>query len=120
MREFASRSLCVLCTTALMVMATGRALRAATQLDTNLLINGDAEGQLDGASDNATVVEPLDWDSTGNLSVVKYDIGFGFPNFTDPGPTSRGKRFFAGGPDNSSSRCFQTLDISDLASDIDA
>jgi hypothetical protein len=77
-------------------------LCTACPLDTNLLFNGDAESAAPGA------VAP-GWQFVGGFSVQSYDSG----NLasTDPGPTMRGKNYFAGGVAGLSSGT-ATLDLS--------
>jgi hypothetical protein len=86
-------------------------------LGVNLIANGDAE-QGTRAADGSVVPVPV-WTITNGLTVVPYGSK-GFPGFNDPGPTSRGKEFFAGGPGKGSvSAAVQRIDVTGLASSID-
>jgi hypothetical protein len=70
-----------------------------------------------GAESSATT--PTGWTLNGTPVVIAYGASGGFPTATDPGPAQRGKNFFAGGNGNESD-LFQTIDVSSLASQIDA
>jgi len=81
-------------------------------LGTNIITNPGAE-----ASNTAAT----GWTVNGTPQVVPYGASEGgFPSISDPGPPTRGKNFFAGGPSGSESDLFQTIDISSLAANIDA
>ena len=79
-------------------------------LGTNIITNPGAEA-------SATVA--TGWTANSTPKVVAYGAP-AFPSATDPGPSTRGKNFFAGGPSNSESDLFQTIDVSSLAASIDA
>ncbi|HEX4794049.1 MAG TPA: SdrD B-like domain-containing protein [Humisphaera sp.] len=83
----------------------------------NLVINGNAESDTGSGSGN-DVITPTGWTANGTPTVVKYGAP-NFPSSTSPGPTARGKNFFAGGPNNSESDLFQTIDVSSISSLID-
>jgi hypothetical protein len=51
---------------------------------------------------------------------VQYGAAGGFPTSTSPGPKSRGKNFFAGGPDGANVVAVQTISLSAFASAIKA
>ena len=88
-------------------------------LGTNLIVNPGAEANVGSATGNDLIV-PAGWTvGDGSPTVVQYGAS-GFPATTDPGPSSRGKNFFAGGPDVATSDLFQTVDLSNLASSVDA
>ncbi|MBD6614992.1 PEP-CTERM sorting domain-containing protein [Komarekiella sp. 'clone 1'] len=116
----------------------------AATFGTNLIVNGDAEqGQGDpiGNAVGADIPTIPGWTSIGSFSVLKYGAtGFSFTNplgnvvnvtlpGTDvPGPSDaygnpsdvRGANLFFGGADRASSSASQLVDVSDLASTIDA
>ncbi|AVH64412.1 PEP-CTERM sorting domain-containing protein [Nostoc sp. 'Peltigera membranacea cyanobiont' N6] len=108
----------------------------AATFGTNLIVNGDAElGQGDpiGNAVGADIPTIPGWTPTGSFSVLKYGAtGFSFTNplgnvvnvtvpGTDvPGPSDRGQNLFFGGADRASSSASQLIDISNLASTIDA
>jgi SdrD B-like domain len=87
-------------------------------LGTNAIVDPGAESTTGSATGNDIIV-PSGWTSNGNATIVQYGAPE-FPTATGPGPTSRGKNFFAGGPSNSESDFFQKLDASNLATSIDA
>ena len=91
---------------------------AAFVTGVNLIVNGNAEAGTGSATGNNDVAVP-GFTTAGNFTVVKYDIGGGFPASTDAGPTSRGANFFAGGQSNASSSATQVIDISGGAVTID-
>lgn len=77
---------------------------------TNLIVNGDAEAG-SGATNSSSVVPVPGWTTTGRFTAVQYGTPL-FPSTSSPGPSNRGKNFFAGGPNNSSSSASQLIDIS--------
>lgn len=110
---------------------------SAASLGQNLIENGNAEqGGCDAVGNaigNAIPSVP-NWVSNGNFSVLCYGAtGFqfvnmngqvvqvsGLPDATVPGPTDRGKGLFFGGGDRASSSASQAIDLTELASVIDA
>jgi hypothetical protein len=77
----------------------------------NLIVNGNAEAGV-GSSNGVIPEGPIPgWTVSGDLLAVRYDIGSGFPASSDPGPTSRGQNFFAGGENNSYSSALQVIDL---------
>jgi hypothetical protein len=90
---------------------------AASVFKTNLIVNGDAESTA-GAANPSAVVKPSGWATTGEFTAVQYGASGGFPDKTDPGPTDRGKNFFAGG-NAPLSTATQTIDVSSGSADID-
>lgn len=91
----------------------------ASSFGVNLIVNGAAEADAAGPSGYEVVPAITGWTRTGNLTVVSWSTGGGFPVLADPGPAVRGVNFFAGGPDAEASEITQTIDISDLAGTID-
>lgn len=92
---------------------------ASSVLGQNLIANGDAEAGL-GSSDGSSVGNIPNFNVFGGFTVVRYNIGGGFPLSTDPGPLTRGLNFFAGGTNNASSSATQLIDVSSGATSIDA
>ncbi len=102
---------------------------AALVFNTNVVVNGDAEAGPGAPLNNTTGMVVPNWTTTaGNFSVVQYSSDPsmipGVPRFTDPGPSTRGVNFFAGGQDGHPAGTFissgdQILDISNAASLID-
>ena len=95
---------------------------AATPLDTNLIVNGDAEA-LPGAANYMDTLAPSGWTITSNFTVVRYSAAT--PSSGQLSPTESatfggGANFFAGGPNNADSSASQVIDISDRAADIDS
>jgi uncharacterized repeat protein (TIGR01451 family) len=84
----------------------------------NLLRNGDAESG-PGATTGNEVVPVPGWETEGNLTVIPYGLGAGYPSPTSPGPTTRGQQLFYGGPNSSSARGIQRLDLLAAAATID-
>jgi hypothetical protein len=102
------------------LLATGLAphFASAAPLDTNLIVNGDAEA---GAGSNSGAVVPVPgWATTSNFTAVTWSAGGGFPTATDPGPADRGLNFFAGGPGTALSSATQLIDLSANSATIDA
>jgi uncharacterized protein (TIGR03437 family) len=85
----------------------------------NLIQNGDAES---GPAIPGTGAAPSipGWSTDGNISVAAYTDSSGDLTPTSPGPSNRGNNYFAGGPNNASSRMTQTVDLSSYAAAIDA
>ncbi len=86
---------------------------------TNLIQNGDAEASAPPNSSCSPGGVIPRWTSSGDPSVCAYGPGFGGPLLTSPGPPSRGNNFFAGG-NATKSTMTQAIDVSSLASQIDA
>ncbi|MHC1767915.1 MAG: hypothetical protein AB9869_27190 [Verrucomicrobiia bacterium] len=78
----------------------------ATYIGVNLVANGDAETSSTG------------WTTSGNFQAFAYQGG-NYPSLTDPGPPNRGSYFFYGGTAGSSSGS-QSIDLTPIATDIDA
>ncbi|MCW5981804.1 MAG: hypothetical protein KIT09_27205 [Bryobacteraceae bacterium] len=94
-------------------------LGGAPPTGVNLLLNGDAEaGQGDAACENVLAVP--NWTLTGRVRVCNYGAGEDYPRANDPGPASRGRNFFAGGPDDVKSTATQVIDLGAFASAIDS
>ncbi|MFT3784993.1 MAG: SdrD B-like domain-containing protein [Tepidisphaeraceae bacterium] len=102
----------------LMTTLESRQLMAVT-LGVNAVVNpsGDATA---GATSASGIVVPTGWTANGNATIVKYGTAGGFPTTSSPGPIVRGQNFFAGGPNNTASDFFQTLDISNVSAVTDA
>lgn len=88
-------------------------------LGANLLVNPGAEANI-GVSDKAHIVAPAGWTNNGAATAVKYGATGGFPTAQSPGPASRGNNFFAGGPTAGSDDLFQNVNLTSIASSIDA
>jgi len=80
---------------------------------TNLIVNGDAEAGAGSATGSDVISVVPGWTASGNFTVVDYGAGSAgaFPKATDPGPGDRGQHFFAGGPDNATSRARQVITL---------
>jgi len=106
-------------TTPLVPTAAIRKIAADGIFGTNLILNGDAEAG--PGSPTAEKVETVPgWITTGNFTVIQYDgSGDAALKSDSPGPSDRGKNFFAGGPSNESSGAVQAIDVSAVAAAID-
>jgi hypothetical protein len=104
--------------TAIFLLLSMSGWGSATPIGNNILVNGNAEAG--PGSPSGFDVEPIPgWTTTSVFTVVQY----GAPGFPDPTVASAingGTNFFAGGPATAFSSATQTLDISDLATSIDA
>jgi hypothetical protein len=88
-------------------------------LGTNLIVNGNAElGHLPAGG--RTGVSITGWKTEGRVAVLAYGTPGGFPSANAPGPTGRGRAFFAGGPDSPESTATQTIEVSAAGAIIDA
>lgn len=90
----------------------------AASFGSNLIINPGAEIGT-GVADQYSIAPPPQWQATGNFTEIIYGASSGFPLATSPGPSKRGKNFFAGGPNNALSKATQLINVSTLASSID-
>jgi hypothetical protein len=94
--------------------------QAAGTTSANLIVNPGAEAAAGGTGKKVPVPG---WTITmgTNFTAVKYGTK-GFPTKSGPGPTTRGKNFFAGGPQTSPTEVLatQTADLSAFASAVDA
>jgi hypothetical protein len=90
-------------------------------LGENLIFNGDAEYErgYPGYESTPDAWVP-GWFDAGYFTVVEYGSPDGYPTSSDPGPEDRGENFFAGGEANEASEATWTVDLSPLASEIDA
>lgn len=86
----------------------------ATPLNTNIIVNGDAEASV-GAANFGTTAAPVGWTVASNFTAVQYAAG----SFSASAASGGGLNYFAGGPSNANSSASQTIDISDLAATID-
>jgi hypothetical protein len=93
-------------------------LNGATVFDTNVIINPGAEAGAASGSGNDILPIP-GWTTTGNFTVVAYGAP-DFPTLDSPGSTNRGNAFFSGGPGNAFSSALQIIDMTDIASTVDA
>ena len=105
-------------------------------LGQNLIVNGDAEqglGDPVGDAVGADIPYIPGWTTTSNFSVIKYGAtGFTFtnrfgnvvsvtlPGVDVPSPSNRGENLFFGGADRASSSASQSINVTSLASVIDA
>lgn len=91
---------------------------SAASLGPNQIINPAAEIGT-GVPNGSSTILPPSWQTTSNFTQVQYGAFSGFPNATSPGPSKRGKNFFAGGPNNGLSTANQLINASNLSSTID-
>lgn len=92
---------------------------AQADWNVNLITNPGFEAG-PSSPNGQTVVAPTGWISIGSATVVPYGAGAEFPTLASPGPANRGNNFLAGGPNNSLSQVVQQIDLSALATQIDA
>ncbi|HRJ49257.1 MAG TPA: alkaline phosphatase family protein [Phycisphaerales bacterium] len=94
-----------------------RGLAITRRYGTNLVDNGDAEAVDPVTSQEVNLGIP-GWTDLGGMTTISYDATGGFPAKDSPGPTDRGRAFFAGGAGD----CVitQTIGLVDFAADIDA
>ncbi len=90
-----------------------------TPLNANLLQNPSAEQVIVPFPDGYRKVSIPHWRTTSNFTLVPYGAS-GFPTKNESLKFMGGVIFFAGGPDNSSSRASQVRYIDDLWRQIDA
>src|SRR5271157_4367271 len=86
----------------------------------NLIQNGDAESTPPGPTTDAAQATIPSWSTDGQIAVTSYAGGAGDLSPTTPGPANRGNNYFAGGPNNVSSKMTQTVDLSPYTAAIDA
>jgi hypothetical protein len=107
-----------------LLLATPLAARPATVPTGNLVVNPGAEDS--PGTEVATVVKPVGWTTTGNLSTWTYAAREGDkPTQAFSATIGGGKNFFAGGPGDNSGKqtthtAAQTIDVSGAATEIDA
>ncbi|WP_414623944.1 PEP-CTERM sorting domain-containing protein [Calothrix sp. CCY 0018] len=106
-------------------------------LNKNLIVNGNGEqGTCDpvGNAVGSDIPDIPAWKTTGSFSILCYGAsGFefvnnqgtsvrvsGLPDANSPGPENRGQNLFFGGADRASSSASQLINLTDLASVIDA
>jgi hypothetical protein len=76
----------------------------------NLIVNGDAEASSSAQSWSAYLRTPL-------MAVASYGAPGGFPDKNSPGPSNRGKNFFAGGPGAVDAAGGQLIDLTSWGAD---
>jgi hypothetical protein len=91
----------------------------AAKLGVNLVVNAGADAAL-GSPDDRQKMTPPGWTTSGCLTAVQYGASGGFPSVNSPGPKNRGKNMFQGGPGCPLSTAAQDIDVSALATVIDA
>ena len=104
---------------ALLAFDSSPSSAAPASLGPNLIINGDAEAGPGSGSGNDVEAIP-GWFTTSNFTVVQYGAP-AFPTSAVSTAIGGGANFFAGGPDTFfSSAATQAMNVSALASSIDA
>jgi hypothetical protein len=86
-----------------------------TGYGTNLLFNGDAEGN-SGTNNYSTNRGVAWWFDLSSTTLGKYGSNPDFPSPASPGPANRGVNFFLGGTTNS--WISQRIDLSSIAADV--
>lgn len=101
------------------VSGTPVALSASNAFGRNLIVNGDAEAAAGAANDTLVVPVPGWTTVSGKFTAVQYGAEGGFAEAKDPGPQTRGRNYFVGGPNAPESSATQTVDLSAIAAQID-
>ncbi len=101
------------------VPGTPVALSPSNAFGRNLVFNGDAEAGAGAANDSVVVPVPGWIVASGKFTAVQYGAEGGFAEAKDPGPQSRGRNYFVGGPGVPESSATQTIDLSAIATQID-
>jgi hypothetical protein len=103
------------------LLAALAALPAQSQVfKQNLIVNGDAEaGPSVASATSTTKVAVPSWTTVGRFTVGTYGKD-GFLQTKDPGPVTRGKQLFYGGPGGAVSSASQVVDLSGAGTEIDA
>lgn len=114
-RARAASSIWPLAAAALLAFGAGTCAQAQLY-NSNLILNGNAEGGAGVGDDNSVSLVPS-WDVTGNFTAVQYGT-LQFPSAASPGPADRGSNFFAGGPSNVLSLATQELSLLPYAAEI--
>jgi hypothetical protein len=84
----------------------------------NLVQNPGAENY-GGTADGYNIITPNNWTSDADATVARYDRDLGASLGVEK-PANAGNAFFTGGPDTESTDFFQMVDLSSIASTIDA
>jgi hypothetical protein len=84
----------------------------------NLVLNPGAE-MWNGLANGYNVITPTDWTATGDPTVAQYNRFFGVA-LDVAEPSGSGKAFFTGGPDTNATQLYQSVDLSSIATQIDA
>lgn len=91
----------------------------ATPLNTNIIVNGNAEASA-GAPNFGATSAPSSWTVTSNFSAVQYAAGGGGDlNSSISTAVGGGNNYFAGGPSNAAASAQQLINVADLAAAID-
>src|SRR5689334_2620198 len=95
----------------LILAALAAAAHAQGVFGTNLVVNGGAEAGTAASSTTAAAVASIPgWTRTGKATVLTYASGQPMSALI-PGPVSRGKNYFCGGPDTAASTLSQDIDV---------
>lgn len=93
-------------------------LLTTTELKKNLIYNPGAELCI-GRDIPAANTGIAGWNSLGSMTVLRYGAPNGYPDVASPGPSQRGRQFFAGGALTESSM-EQIINFTDLAGRVDS
>jgi uncharacterized protein (TIGR03437 family) len=107
-----------LCVAGLLI-ATQSVWAQSSILNTNLIVNGNAEAGPASPDGTTTVSSIPGWTRTGNADVLPYDLT-GLVLLSDPAPPDHGFNYFAGAIDNQTTTLTQLIDVSSAASAINA
>ncbi|MGH2410036.1 MAG: hypothetical protein ACRDGS_06640 [Chloroflexota bacterium] len=105
---------------------TVHAQAAGSIFGSNLIVNGDAEANPGNSFSQAVGVDARGWKATGMLRVLQYEAQPNdkypeYPTMADPGPSARGKNYFAGGAQSQGNQttATQIVAVADGAKAID-
>jgi hypothetical protein len=98
------------------LLLAAQMMHAQGILNTNLIVNGDAESGSAGTA-TTTVASIPGWTRTGNANVLPYNLT-GYVLLSDPAPPDHGFQYFTGPLAGVSSTLTQTINVSSGASTI--
>ena len=105
----------VLLCAALLGLAPQTANAQSSILNTNLIVNGNAEAGPASPGGETVVTSIPNWTATGRANVLPYGLT-GHLLLTDPAPLDHGFQYFSGDPLESPSKLTQIIDVSSGAS----
>ncbi|HEY3832562.1 MAG TPA: phosphoesterase [Acidimicrobiia bacterium] len=117
-KRFSVAARTLACGTAMAATMFAGGVPAHAAASPNLIKNGGAEAAAGGTGGTVNVPN---WTRTmgKTFTAVKYGAAGGFPTTSSPGPSTRGKNFFAGGSDTKSTEiATQTISLASYATKI--
>jgi hypothetical protein len=95
-----------------------RQLLSGVVYGANLILNPSAENY-DGTADGFNIITPRNWIASSDPTVAQYRSGYGAAIGIRK-PDNAGNAFFTGGPDSETTDFLQLIDLSSIASTVDA